>query len=100
MDYEYFMDDLQQWELPLLTDNMHYTEKNGWEQTRFSSYCTLSPYFKKGQKKTITEFMPLETDPKETEKIGHEADEEEMQKMEQRAREFEKQLNAKKEFMN
>lgn len=94
------MNDLQQWELSLLTDNMHYTEKNGWEQTRFSSYCTLSPYFKKGQKKTITEFMPLETDPKETEKIGHEADEEEMQKMEQRAREFEKQLNAKKEFMN
>ena len=45
------MDDLRDWEIGLLIENISWATKNDWEQTRLIMYSALMPYMKKGVKK-------------------------------------------------
>lgn len=60
VDYQYFMYDLQDWELNLISENIGWTYKNEWEMTRIQSYCALSAFGK--PKKRCEELFPLITD--------------------------------------
>ena len=62
IDYEYFMDEMAEWEIQLCVKNMHFASKNEWEQARMIMYSSLIPYFKKGQSKKPNELFPLSTD--------------------------------------
>lgn len=68
IDYEYFMDEMTEWEIELCMKNMHFASKNEWEQTRMIMYTNLSPYFKRGQSKSPAELFPLSTDSEKEEK--------------------------------
>lgn len=63
VSYEYFMDDMQEWELLLLADNYNNALKEEWEMTRWQVYTTIKPYLKKQYaNKTPQEVFPLPTD--------------------------------------
>jgi len=61
------MDELQDYELDLLCDNIGWSYKNEWEMARLNSYCSLSAFGK--PKKSIDKFFPLPTDKNDTYKI-------------------------------
>lgn len=66
------MNDLKDWELELLLDNINWSTKNEWEQTRMIMYASLMPHMKKGSIKDATDILPLPTDQKfSTEKYTH-----------------------------
>lgn len=57
------MDELQDWEVSLLVDNLNYGLKDEWEMTRWIVCSVLRPYLKKGMaEKPVTELFPLPTD--------------------------------------
>lgn len=57
------MDELQDWEVPILADNLNYGLKDEWEMTRWIVCSVLRPYLKKSVAgKPITELFPLPTD--------------------------------------
>lgn len=56
------MNELQEWELYLLSDMIPWANKSAYEQTRLLMWSFLSPYFKKGQGKKPNEILPLVTD--------------------------------------
>lgn len=58
------MDELQDYELDLLCENIGWTYKNEWEIGRLNSYCSLSAFGK--PKKSYTSFFPLPTDKDDT----------------------------------
>ena len=58
------MNDLKDWELELLLDNISWSTKNEWEQTRMIMYASLMPHMKKGSIKDATDILPLPTDQK------------------------------------
>ena len=60
IDYQYFMDQLQLYELYLLMDLIPWANKQQLEQTRILLWGTISPYLKKH--KSAEEIMPLYTD--------------------------------------
>ena len=62
VSYEYFMDDLKDWELGVLIDNISWSTKNEWEQARMIMYASLMPYMKKSSIKDVTDILPLPTD--------------------------------------
>lgn len=62
VSYEYFMDDITEYELELLAKNLAYADKSSWEMSRMIMYASLLPYFKSGQHKTPQEILPLATD--------------------------------------
>ena len=47
VDYKYFMDELRQWEVQNIIDNLTSSVKNDWEKTRFISFWTARPHYKK-----------------------------------------------------
>ena len=61
VSYEYFCDQLQDYELTWMLQNMNYAYKEEWEQTRYNLYYTIAPYTK-NKSKSIQEFFPLSTD--------------------------------------
>lgn len=63
VSYEYFMDEIQEYELELLFENIGWTYKNEWEIARLESYCSLCAFGK--PKKTMQEMIPLMTDKNE-----------------------------------
>ena len=62
ISYEYFMDDLRDWELDLLMTNIDYSHKHEWEMTRLQMYSSMIPYMKRGSSKTPKDILPLPTD--------------------------------------
>jgi len=58
--YEYFMDELQDYELELLSDNIGWSYKNEWEIARLEAYCSLCSFGK--PKRKMNEMFPLMTD--------------------------------------
>lgn len=57
---QYFLDEIQEYEIQLLTEMVPWAHKQSMEETRMMMYTFSSPYMK--QKKKITEFFPLPTD--------------------------------------
>lgn len=63
---DYFLDQMQEYELNHLLDMIQYTDKPIYESARLISYFSISPYLKK--KIPMDEFMPLPFD----ESVGEE----------------------------
>lgn len=63
IDYRYFMDEIQPYELQLLSEMTPWATRQGMEETRMLMYTFCAPYMK--NKKKITDFYPLPTDVKE-----------------------------------
>lgn len=61
--YEYFMDDLEPYEVHLLHETLPWAIHQSMEQTRLLGYIFAAPYMK--HRKDITKWMPLYTDEKE-----------------------------------
>ena len=64
IDYKYFMDELQEYEVQLLCEIIPWGSKISMEQTRMLMYSITAPYMK--HKKKLTEFFPLYTDEERT----------------------------------
>ena len=60
IDYQYFMDHIQYYEIFLLSDLLPWANKQQLEQTRILLWGSISPYLKKH--KSAEEIMPLYTD--------------------------------------
>ena len=86
VDYQYFMDEMTEYEIELCMKNMHFASKNEWEQTRMIMYTNLSPYMKRGQSKTIQELFPLATDEEQEQTT---VTEEEIEQLQQYANDLE-----------
>ena len=57
------MDEIQDWEISLLADNVNYGLKDEWNMTRWIVYSVLQPYLKKTDKqKSMTQLFPLPSD--------------------------------------
>jgi len=59
--HEYFMDDLQITEIPILTKYLSYADITSWMQTRELMLSVLRPYLK-NKNTTAQELFPLPTD--------------------------------------
>ena len=98
VSYEYFMDDLKDWELELLIDNISWSTKNDWEQTRMIMYASLVPHVKKGTIKEASDILPLPTDSNgkfANNNHDYEVSNEQIEILKQRSAHLEKILNNK-----
>ena len=64
ISYEYFMDELKDYELELLLEAHDECDKASWEQTRLLMYSFLAPYQKKGSNTRPVDVLPLPWDGK------------------------------------
>ena len=88
LSYEYFCDELQDWELVWLLKNQHYAYKNEWEQTRFQLYYAIAPYTK-NKPNSIQEFFPLSTDENQKEEHNIEITNDEIESLKKQAKRIE-----------
>lgn len=97
ISYEYFMDYLQDWEIPLLAENFNHALKDEWEMTRWSVYATLRPYLKKGDSdKSPQDLFPMPYDKDSyTEEHHYEMKNEHLEKVQESARKLEQHLKNK-----
>lgn len=79
------MDNMTEYEIELCMKNMHFAQKNEWEQTRMIMYTNLSPYMKRGQSKTPQDLFPLATDEEQQTTVT----EEEIEQLQQYANDLE-----------
>ena len=57
------MDEMQDWEVSLLADNLNFAMKDEWEMTRWIVCSVLRPHLKKSHaEKPMTDLFPLPTD--------------------------------------
>lgn len=96
IDYQYFMDELQDYELTDLLANYQFSYKDEWEQTRYLMYCTLAPYSKE-KYDSMTDFFRLPTDPEKTETHKTDISNDEIKKMREMSAYFEKNVIGKKD---
>lgn len=92
ISYDYFCDKLQDWELLWLLQNMNYTYKNEWEQTRYLLYFSIAPYTKT-RYNSIQEFFPLSTDKNQKEEHNTEITNDEIAQLKKKAQTIEAMLN-------
>lgn len=81
--HEYFLDELSDYELQLLGDNLIYSAQTDWEIARLQMFVAMQPYMKKGMgKKTPQDFlpMPFDEDYTEQDEYGHFTTEEEIRR--------------------
>ena len=55
---EYFLDEMQEYEVSLIVDNLKYLDRNNWEQTRFQVYANAQMNTKKHLKETDIMKLP------------------------------------------
>ena len=67
ISYEYFLFQLQEFEIPTLMKNIHWSSNQSWKQARFIAYICASPYVKNIP--NIDKWYPL---PTEKEKMNYE----------------------------
>lgn len=60
ISYEYFMDNMQQYEIQSLVDMIPWAKRQSLETTRLLLWGSIAPYLKKN--KTAQQLMPLVTD--------------------------------------
>lgn len=101
--YEYFMDYMQDWEIPLLAENFNHALKDEWEMTRWSVYATLRPYLKKqDSEKSPQELfpMPYDNDSYKEEEHHYEMTNEHLRRVQASAKRLEQRLKNKKKNHN
>lgn len=91
VSYEYFCDQLQDYELTWMLQNMNYAYKEEWEQTRYNLYYTIAPYTK-NKSKSIQDFFPLPTDKEIKEEHNTEITNDEIESLKQKAKIIEAQF--------
>lgn len=96
IDYHYFMDELQDYELTYLLENCKFSYKDEWEQARYLMYYAVAPYSKK-KYDSIADFFPLTTDPEKTEIHKTDISNDEIKKMREMSAYFEKNVIGKKD---
>ena len=60
IDYKYFMDECQEYEIQLLCEMLPWANRQSMEETRMIMYSVSLPYM--NHKKKLTEFISLSTD--------------------------------------
>lgn len=80
VSYQYFMDEMQMYEIFDLIDLIPWANKTSYEQMRLVMWATLKPYLKK-QTITPEKLLPLYTDTHVSEKIVPEHTEAEIEEM-------------------
>lgn len=80
VSYEYFMDEMQMYELYDLIDLIPWANKTTYEQMRYMVWATLKPYLKQ---KDITpeKLLPFYTDNHTTERVEHDLSMKEIEAM-------------------
>lgn len=74
VSYEYFMDEMEMYEISICLNEFAYSSKSNWEQARLIAFYSLLPNLDKNSKnKTPQKLIPLVTD--EIDKIETEAPE-------------------------
>lgn len=96
IDYQYFMDELQKYELMSLLENCKFSYKDEWEQTRYLMFCALAPYSKE-KYDSMTDFFHLRTDPEKIETHKTDISNDEIKKMREMSAYFEKNVIGKKD---
>lgn len=61
VSYEYFMDEMQEYEIDILVENLPYCEQAEWLRTRYIVWSNLKPYLKK-KSMSPSELFPLPFD--------------------------------------
>ena len=93
LSYEYFCDELQDWELVWLLKNQHYAYKNEWQMVRYQLYYAIAPYTKT-RYNSIEEFFPLSTDKTDNkEEHNTEITNDEIARLKKKAQAMEAMLN-------
>lgn len=95
--YQYFMDDMKDWELELLLGNINYSHRNEWEMTRMIMYSAMAPYMKKGSNKSPKDILPLPTDDdyKATEDVERDISDSQIHRMRNISAQISKNINKK-----
>ena len=88
LSYEYFCDELQDWELIWLLKNQHYAYKNEWQMVRYQLYYAIAPYTKT-RYNSIAEFFPLSTDKEQKEEHNTEITNDEIAQLKKKAQAME-----------
>lgn len=88
LSYEYFCDELQDWELIWLLKNQHYAYKNEWQMVRYQLYYAIAPYTKT-RYNSIEEFFPLSTDENQKEDHNTEITNDEIAQLKKKAQAME-----------
>ena len=88
LSYEYFCDELQDWELVWLLKNQHYAYKNEWQMVRYQLYYAIAPYTKT-RYNSIQEFFPLSTDENQKEDHNTEITNDEIAQLKKKAQAME-----------
>lgn len=60
VDYQYFMDEMQEYEINNIVENIKYADKNEWESARLIAYVIAKANFKNIKK--AQDFLPLPWD--------------------------------------
>ena len=68
VDYQYFMDELQEYEINNIVENLKFADKNKWESARLIAYVIAKANFKNIKK--AQDFLPLPWDETETKPTG------------------------------
>lgn len=92
VDYQYFMDEMQLYEIFDLIDLLPWANKTSFEQMRLVMWATLKPYLKR-QSTTPEKLFPLYTDTHTSEKIIPEHTEAEIEAMRRQILEIYKNKN-------
>ena len=92
VSYEYFCDQLQDYELSWMLQNMNYAYKEEWEQTRYKLYYTIAPYTKT-KTNSIQEFFPLTTDKEIKEEHNYEISDNQIELLKEKAKRIEAMMN-------
>ena len=92
ISYEYFCDNLQEWELLWLLQNMNYAYKNEWQMVRYQLYYAIAPYTKT-RYNSIQELFPLSTDKEQKEEHNIEITNDEIAQLKKKAQAMEAMLN-------
>lgn len=89
VDYEYFMDKMQEYEVYMFYDNLKYTNRPDWEQTRLIMYILAQTNSKK--KLNIEDIMSFPWE-KDIEDNPNEVSKEDMNTLREKAKRMEKIL--------
>ena len=93
VSYEYFMDEMQEYEIELFMLNVNHAQKCDWERARMIMFTNISPYMKR--QKTPKELFPLPTDDDYNEH-DYEISDNEINTMKQRASRVSKMFETNK----
>lgn len=94
VDYEYFMDKMQEYEVYMFYDNLKYTDRPEWEQTRLIMYILAQTNSKK--KLEITDLIKFPWDSEGGESETIEDTTENRNSLREKAKQFEKILQTQK----